>query len=191
MFGNGSQNFAVPNNNLHNLQLIFEAIKNLTPDQQQSMLNYFRLTGQLNHMPLLTSGSTPRFNRADSPSDPSINTTPFLEFVDPNADPVLDGINGLGAGMDTISGLNIDNLGNPATTLPVTEAASGHYDALFKDPLNVGSTISPSLNGIDIPNIDPAIAASLFQTPPALTLTTQPTNPVNSNSSTAGQKDKK
>ncbi|KAJ1724179.1 Heat shock transcription factor [Coemansia erecta] len=109
LFGNSNQSFAVPNNNLHNLQLIFEAIKTLTPEQQQSMLNYFRLTGQLNHMPLLTAGSTTSSNRADSPGNPSINTTPFLEFVDPNAEPALDGISGLGTGLDSVPGLNIDN----------------------------------------------------------------------------------
>ncbi|KAJ2787269.1 Heat shock transcription factor [Coemansia interrupta] len=191
LFGNINQTFTTPNNNMHSLQLILEAIKTLTPEQQQSMLNYFRLTGQLNHMPLLTAGSTTSSNHVDSPGNPSVNTTPFLEFVDPNAEPVLDGINGLGTGLDNVPGLNIDNLGNAATTLPVAETADDHYEDLFKDPLNDGSTISSSLNEVNIPGIDPAIAASLFQTPPVLTSTPQPTARINANPNTAGQPGKK
>ncbi|KAJ2635072.1 Heat shock transcription factor [Coemansia sp. RSA 1286] len=179
-------NSASNNSGNYNAQLLLEAIRSLTPEQQQNMLNYYRLTGQLNHMPLLTAGDSSNITHVDSPE--AINTTPFLEFVDPNAEQAL-GV--LGSGQP-----NTEAIG--AQTSGVTNA---DYNILFSDAIDptgssgavdVGANVPSSsssaaaaaaaavavaaANGLDISGIDPTIAASLFQTAPILTTVAQPSS---------------
>ncbi|KAJ2862456.1 hypothetical protein FB639_005386 [Coemansia asiatica] len=153
------------NHGNYNAQLLLDAIKSLTPEQQQNMLNYYRLTGQLNHMPLLTAGDTGNITHIDSPE--AVNTTPFLEFVDPNAEPALGGF-----GSDEP---NAESIGAQISA----DVTNADYDMLFKDALDTSSSsalIPPSsiaVSGIDIPGIDPNLAATLFQTTPILTSVAQ------------------
>ncbi|KAJ1814513.1 Heat shock transcription factor [Coemansia sp. RSA 2598] len=170
---------ASSNNGNYNAQLLLEAIKSLTPEQQQSMLNYYRLTGQLNHMPLLTAGDAGSITNVDSPE--AVNTTPFLEFVDPNAEPALGALGSEEPVAETIGA-------------HVSDATNADYDILFKDVLdasnnsssgdaiNASAVLLPSsssasasvaASGLDISGIDPSIAASLFQTAPILTSVAQ------------------
>ncbi|KAJ2719387.1 Heat shock transcription factor [Coemansia sp. Benny D115] len=140
-------------NGSFNAQSIIDILRSLTPEQQQSVYNYYKYSN--GGMPLLTAGPSSGGDiAADIGGSSGITTgvsditTPFLEFVDPTVAEPPTALDSGSMGTDPLV----------STTADVDNV----YAGLFKD----------SLGDIDVNSMDPQLAASLFHT--AMKTTTPP-----------------
>ncbi|KAJ1780977.1 hypothetical protein LPJ59_007149, partial [Coemansia sp. RSA 2399] len=121
--------------------VLMEMLKSLTPEQYNSLQTRFRqISG--NSVPLLTAGS----GAAVAPSpEVSLNETPFLDFVDPNAtDASMLGSSAAEAAT--------------AAAFPAGSAGSDDYTRILLDAFNTragGETSAPG-------DMDPLFAASIL-----------------------------
>ncbi|KAJ1944123.1 hypothetical protein GGF37_002343 [Kickxella alabastrina] len=154
-------------------QWLVDALKSLTPEQQQSMYNYYRNAGHVSHIPLLTAESQDSMDIGSGADGSS-----FLEFVDPNAENIEGGGGGSSSSsVDAVGGLGIADISSSVSTSGMG-SAEDDYGILFKEALgsdivglpDVDAADSASTDAVssvvDVSGIHPDLAATLFHTSP-------------------------
>ncbi|KAJ1893293.1 hypothetical protein LPJ66_005849 [Kickxella alabastrina] len=170
-------------------QWLVDALKSLTPEQQQSMYNYYRNAGHVNHVPLLTAESQDSMDIGSGADGSS-----FLEFVDPNAENIDGGGGGSSSSSSSVGAvgdLGIVDISSSVSTSGVG-SVEDDYGILFKEALgsdivglpDVAAADSASTDGaglvVDVSGIHPDLAATLFHTSPVAAPTSDVLDMLNS-----------
>ncbi|KAJ1893252.1 hypothetical protein LPJ66_005867 [Kickxella alabastrina] len=168
-------------------QWLVDALKSLTPEQQQSMYNYYKNAGHVNHVPLLTAESQDSMDIGSGADGSS-----FLEFVDPNAENIEGGSGGSSSSsVGAVGDLGIADISSSVSTSGMG-SAEDDYGILFKEALGSDIVGLPGVHAadsastdaagsvVDVSGIHPDLAATLFHTSPVVAPTSDVLDMLNS-----------